>query len=88
MKTRKGYIMALGKVMNEKLVTLFRRFVLSAPNVGHNRENDDKGKLRPQIEWPYIMNSSLAKQGSFVSGTWIWHRQYARWHHGYYRTRR
>ena len=62
-----------GKVVKEKLVTLFRRFVLFAPNVGR------------KFEWPCAMNSSVAKH---VSGTWIWHHQHARWHHGYYRTRR
>jgi hypothetical protein len=74
-----------GKVVKEKLVTLFRRFVLFAQNVGRNRGNDNKGELRTKFEWPYAMNSSVAKH---VSGTWIWHHQHARWHHGYYRTRR
>jgi len=77
-----------GKTVKEKLVTLFRRFVLFAPNVDPNRGNDNKGKLRPKFEWPYVMNSSVAKHGPLVSGTWIWHHQHARWHHGYYRTRR
>src|SRR5260370_23804288 len=77
-----------GKVVKEKLVMLFRRFVLFARNVGRNRQNDNEGKLRPKFEWPYVMNSSVAIRGPLVSGTCIWHRQYARWHHGYYRTRR
>ena len=77
-----------GKVLKEKSEMLFRRFVLLARNVGRNRENDNKGKLGPQFAWPYVMNSSVAMRGPLVSGTWIWHRQRARWHHGYYRTRR
>jgi hypothetical protein len=71
-----------GKVVKEKLVMLF------APNVGRNRGNDNQDKLEPQFEWPYVMNSSVAMRRPLVSGTWIWHRQHARWHHGHYRTRR
>jgi len=77
-----------GKVVKDNLVTLFRCFVLFAPNVRGNRAKDNKGERRPKWEWPYVMNSAIAKQGSFVSGTWIWHHQHARWHHRYYRTRR
>jgi hypothetical protein len=77
-----------GKVVEEKLAMLFRRFVLFARNVDRNRENDNKDKLRHKFEWPYVMNSSVAMGGPLVSGTWIWHHQNARWHHGYYRTRR
>ena len=77
-----------GKVVKEKLVMLFRRFVLFARNVGRNRGNDNKGKLRPKLAWPHVMNSSVAMRGPLASGTWIWHRQHARWHHRYYRTRR
>jgi hypothetical protein len=76
-----------GKV-KEKLLMLSRRFVPFAQNVGRNREKDNKGKLRPQFAWPHVMNSSLAMHGPLVSGTWIWNRQHARWHHGYYRTGR
>jgi hypothetical protein len=76
-----------GKVVKEKLVMLFGRFVLFARNVGRNRENENKDKLRPQFAWPHVMNSSVAMRGPLASGTWIWHRQHARWHHGYYRTR-
>jgi len=78
----------LGKVVKEKFVMLLPRFVLSAQNVARDRKNDNKAKLRPKFEWPYVMNSSVAIHRPFVSGTWIWHRQHARWHHGYYRTRR
>jgi hypothetical protein len=77
-----------GKVVKEKLVMLFGRFVLFVRNVGRNRRNDNEGELGPKFEWPYVMNSSVAMRGPLVSGTWIWHRQHARWHHGYYRTRR
>jgi len=78
-----------GNVVREKLVMLFRRSVLVARNVGvRNRENDNKAELRPKFEWPHVMNSSVAMHRPFVSGTWIWHHQHARWHHRYYRTRR
>ena len=79
------------KVVKEKLVMLFRRLVLLAPNVGRSRENDNKGKrrpLRPVFAWPRVMNSSVAMREPLAAGTWIWHRQHVRWHHGYYRTRR
>jgi hypothetical protein len=76
------------KVVKEKLVILFRRFGLFLQNVGRNRKNDNEDKLRPPIAWPYVMNSSPAMRGPLVSGTWIWQRQHARWHHRYYRTRR
>jgi hypothetical protein len=77
-----------GNFVKDNLVTLFRRFVLFASNVQRKRGKDNNGERRPKWEWPYVMNSSVAKQGSFASGTWIWHHQHARWHHGYYRTRR
>ena len=77
-----------GEVLKEKSGILFRRFVLLVQNLGRNRENDNKGELGPQLAWPYAMNSYVAMRGPLVSGTWIWHRQRARWHHGYYRTRR
>ena len=72
-----------GKVVKEKLVMLFP----AARNVGGNRPNNVNE--RPlKLEWPYVMNSFVAMHRPFVSGTWIWHRQHARWHHRYYRTRR
>ena len=93
-----------GNVVKENLIMLFRRFVLFvrsvggkfgkavkeklARNVSRNRPNNGKRRLRLKLEWPYVMNSSLAMHRPFVSGTWIWHRQHACWHHGYYRTRR
>jgi hypothetical protein len=76
-----------GKVVKEKLVMLFDRLVLFARNVGRNRENENKDEL-PQFAWPHVMNSSLSMRAPLASGTWIWHRQHARWHHRYYRTRR
>jgi hypothetical protein len=79
-----------GKVVKEKLVMLFSRLVLFVRNVGRNRENDNQDKLRPlrsQFAWPHVMNSSVALRGP-LTGTWIWHRQHVRWHHGYYRIRR
>jgi len=78
----------LGKVVKEELVMLFTRFVLFVRNVGRNRENYNKDKLRSQFAWPHVINSSVAMRGPFAAGTWIWHRQHAHWHHGYYRTRR
>ena len=77
-----------GKIVKEKSVMLLRRFVLLAQNVGRDRENDNKAKVGSKSAWPYVMNSSLAMRGPLASGTWIWHRQHAHWHHGYYRTRR
>jgi hypothetical protein len=77
-----------GKAVKKKLLMLSRRFVPFVRNVGHNREKDNKAKLRPQFAWPHVMNSSLAMRGPLASGTWIWNRQNTRWHHGYYRTRR
>jgi hypothetical protein len=77
-----------GKVVKGKLVMLFRRFVLFARNVICNRRNDNQDEPGPKLEWPHVMNSTLSMRGPLASGTWIWHRQHARWHHGYYRTRR
>ena len=77
-----------GEAVKRNLVMLSRRVVIFARNVGRNRANNDIGELRLKLEWPYVMNSSVAMHRPFVSGTWIWHRQHARWHHGYYRTRR
>jgi len=74
--------------MKEKLVMLLRRVIQFARNVGGNRGNDEKGEFGPRFEWPHIMNFSVAKHGSLVSGTWIRHHHHARWHHSYYRTRR
>src|SRR6516225_3068111 len=75
------------RVVKEKLVTLSRRFVLFVRNVGRNRENDNKDKLRPLrslFAWPHVMNSSVAMREPLAAGTWVWHRQHARWHHGHY----
>jgi len=77
-----------GNIVKEKLVMLFRCLAVFVRTVGRNRQNNDVQELRLKLEWPYIMHSSLAMHRPFVSGTWIWHRQHACWHHGYYRTRR
>jgi hypothetical protein len=77
-----------GKVVEEKLVKLFHRFVLFVRNVTRNPRNDNQDEPSPKLKWPHIMNSTVAIRGPLVSGTWIWHRQQARRHHGYYRTRR
>ena len=86
--TCSGHVMKLGGVVKGKLVMLFRRLVVFAQNMGRNRESENQDKLGPQFSWPYVMNSCVAMRGPVVSGTWIWHRQHLRWHHGYYRTRR
>lgn len=78
-----------GKAVKEKLVTLFRRFVLFARDVGRNRANENQDKVVPaEFAWPHIMNSFNTMHGPIAWRTWIWNRQHARWHHGYYRTRR
>jgi hypothetical protein len=74
--------------MKGKLVMVFSRFALFVRNVGRNRENDNKVKLHFQFAWPHVMNSFVAMRGPLAAGTWIWHRQHARWHHRYYRARR
>src|SRR5437667_11103113 len=78
----------IGNVVKGKLVMLFRRFVLFARNVGRNRENDNKGKLRPKYEWPYVMRSFVAIRGPLVSRTWICHHQHVPPPHGDYRNHR
>jgi hypothetical protein len=77
-----------GKTVKKNLVALSRRHLVFPRNVGRNRPNHDNRELRLKLIWPYVMNSSVAMHRPLVSGTWIWHRQHARWHHGYYRTRR
>jgi hypothetical protein len=78
------------KIMKKKLLLLFRHFVPSKRNDGSNGNGakDDKGDRPPQIQWPYVMNSSVPMLGPIVQGSWIWHPHHRRWHHGYYRTRR
>jgi len=76
------------QVVRENLVMLFRRFLLFVGNVRCNRESPNNCEPCPKVEWPYTMNSSVAMHRPFVSATWIWYRQQAYWHHGYYRTRR
>ena len=77
-----------GQVVRENLVILFRRFLLFAWGVQCDHANNRDAKIRAKLEWPHVMNSSIAMHGPLVSGTWIWYHQFTRWHHGYYRTRR
>jgi len=74
--------------MKNKFVALFRRFVLSARNIGANRESYDKGDSGPKFEWPYVMSSSIPILGPLTQGSWVWHRHHKHSHHGYYRVRR
>jgi len=74
--------------MRETLGMLFRRFLVFAWDVRCDYANNNDAKLRAKLEWPYVMNSSIAMHRPLVSATWIWHHQHAHWHHGYYRTRR
>jgi hypothetical protein len=78
----------LAEFVREKLVVLFRRFLLFAWDVRCNRESYNNCEPRPKVEWPYVMNSSVAMHGPPVSATWVWYHHHAHWHHGYYRTRR
>ena len=77
-----------GEVVRENLVILFRRFLLFAWDLRCDHANNHDAKLRAKLEWPHVMNSSIAMHGPLVSATWIWYHQHAHWHHGYYRTRR
>src|SRR5262249_41647394 len=80
-----------GEFVKEKLVMLFGRLFLFVRNGGRTRKNENKERrrpLRPQFAWPQVMNPSVAMGGPLAAGPWIWHHQHARWHHGYYRTRR
>jgi len=75
------------KNVKEKLLMLFGRFVLFARDVGAIAQNQDKVVPR-HFAWPHVMNSFNTMHGPIAWRTWIWNRQHARWHHGYYRTRR
>jgi hypothetical protein len=77
-----------GEYVRENLVVLFRRFLLFAWDVRCNRESHNNCEPRPKVEWPYVMNSSVAMQGPLISATWIWYHLHRHWHHGYYRARR
>ena len=78
----------VGEFVRENLVLLFRRFFLFAWDVRCNRKSHNNCEPRPKVEWPYVMNSSVAMHGPPVSATWIWYHHHAHWHHGYYRSRR
>ena len=71
----------LGEFVRENLVVLFRRFLLFAWDVRCNRNCEPP----PEVEWPYVMNSSVPMLGPIVQGSWIWHHHRRHWHHGYYR---
>jgi hypothetical protein len=77
-----------GQIVRENSVILFRWFLLTAGNVRCSRESPNNCEPCPEVEWPYVMNSHVATYRRLVSATWIWYRQHAHWHHGYYRTRR
>ena len=78
----------LGEFARENLTVLFRRFLLFVWDVRWNRESHNNCDPPTKVEWPYVVNSSVAVHGPLVSATWIWYHQHAHWHHGYYRTRR
>ncbi len=77
-----------GQVVRESLLMLLRRFLVFAWDVRCNRESPNNCEPCPKVEWPYVMNSSVAMHRRLVSATWIWYHQHAHWHHRYYRTRR
>ena len=78
----------LWEYVRENLLVLFRRFLLFAWDVRCNRESHNNCEPRPKVEWPYVMNSSVAMHGPLISATWIWYHLHRHWHHGYYRARR
>lgn len=73
-----------GEIARENLVMLFRRFLLLAWDARCDYVNNKDAKLCAKLEWPHVMNSSVAMRRPFVSATWIWYQS----HLGYYRTRR
>src|SRR3954453_7018779 len=77
----------LGKYARENLALPFRRFLLFAWNVRCHRETYSNCDPCPKVEWPYVMNSSVAMHGPLISATWIWYHLHRHWHHGYYRAR-
>jgi len=86
---RSRHEMKIRSVVKEKLLMLFHRFAPFAWNLGRNRANENQDKIvPPQFAWPHVMNSFDTMHGPIAWRTWIWNRQHARWHHGYYRTHR
>jgi len=77
----------VGEFVRENSVVLFRRFLLFAWDVRCNRKSHNNCEPRPKVEWPYVMNSSVAMLGPPVSATWVWYHHHTHWHHGYYRSR-
>ena len=53
--------------MRETLGMLFRRFLVFAWDVRCDQANNNEAKLRAKLEWPYVMNSSVAMHRSLVS---------------------
>ena len=81
--------MKIRDVVKEKLLMLFGGLVLFARDVSRNRANENQEKVvPPHFAWPHVMNSFATMRGPIAWRTWIWNRQHARWHHGYYRTHR
>jgi hypothetical protein len=72
----------------EKMLMLFDRLVLFAQNMIRYRANEDQDGVDSHFAWPRVMNSLATMQGRIAWGTWIWHHQHSRGHHGYYRTHR
>ena len=77
-----------GEFVRETLLLLFRRFVLFAGEVRYNRASHYNCEPRPKLEWPHVINSSVAVHSPPVSATWIWYHHHKHWHHGHYRSRR
>jgi hypothetical protein len=59
-----------GQIVRENIVMLVRRFLLFVLDVQCNRESPNNCEPCPKVEWPYIMNSSVAMRRPFVSATW------------------
>jgi hypothetical protein len=49
-----------GEFVRETLLLLFRRFVLFAGEVRYNRASHYNCEPRPKLEWPHVINSSVA----------------------------
>ena len=77
-----------GEFVRETLLLLFRRFLLFARDMRYNRASHYNCEPRPRVEWPHVINSSVAIHSPPVSATWIWYHHHKHWHHGHYRSRR
>ena len=74
--------------VRESLLLLFRRFLFFAREMRYNRVSHYNCEPRPKVQWPHVINSSVAIYSPPVSATWIWYRHHEHWHHGHYRSRR